>query len=992
MASRTAQIVIQVDDKSLIQLNAEIKALETSMKNLKIGTQEWIAQNQKLGELKTKFQDATLEAKKLQGQIAKISVEQQIKSVAKLGAGMVGAFSAVSGSLRLLGIESENIDEMTARATTLMNVMGGLNQLSETFNMTTVKGIKSLGAGFTSLVTTVKTASTAMRVALISTGIGALVVAVGLLIANWEKLKDLVLGTSRQEKRALEESNKQREIVIKGIDDQNKALEEQLRIMKIRDSYTTASRMSDNEGELQEIIDNQNKGLEEQIKIKKAQISLAEQEITKLLKKVDVQKLENKLNEESVEIEEKRFRLFGGAASAGEKAGEKYQKRKITQKESDYLVQKNIVDAGKLEIKNLEEQLRLNKEILDTRLKVEEQLKDETKRGNEKINILENDITLLKVRADTENSTFQKEKEILDIQIKQIDDFQAAGAKLNDDELKRLGNLVAQRKELILQNNLFNHQVKLARERYEEDLKYMRLQQEINVEVANLQLKYISVTEDNKKRADYTQNIIDEIENEIGFLTDAQKRYQTILKYNKEINDTKKQTVKDIEDQLKTELDYYTEIQNKNIERLEYERLIVENRISGNEDRKRELEETAEILRKQLSDTEQKITDTQIKLMSVAKDPYLGIAEKQQQTLELQGQINDLELETKSITAEILNTNNQITDATNETVRAKNEIVGINDEIYSIEEDIRIEAEKTTKEIEKQQKAYSKLQNFVKEYAKEIEVISQILNQSMELIATIFDSRADAIQRKIDDLNEQYSTLNEEEDARQAKLLEYENELKDANGTRYDELLDLIAQEKQDSDQNYISKEQQEANLKELEDQRKEEELKAARWRKAQGIIDATIQTALAVVKSLPNLFLAAAVGILGAAQIATIVAQNVQPYKIGGFTDKDSDDNKAVGVVHANEYVVPAKVVKSSKAQEHIAALERQRVKGYQDGGFVAPAITSGNDMMFDYNKLTNSLVQALSKMPNPQVALVSVSNGLRDVELTKQNAGLTR
>ena len=73
MASKTAQIIIAVDDKSLIQLNAEIKILETSMKNLKVGTQEWIKQNEQLGTLKAKFKDATDQAKLLQGQVQKIS-------------------------------------------------------------------------------------------------------------------------------------------------------------------------------------------------------------------------------------------------------------------------------------------------------------------------------------------------------------------------------------------------------------------------------------------------------------------------------------------------------------------------------------------------------------------------------------------------------------------------------------------------------------------------------------------------------------------------------------------------------------------------------------------------------------------------------------------------------------------------------------------------------------------------------------------------------
>jgi hypothetical protein len=191
MAQRTAQIIIDVDDKSLQELNQEIIALDKNIKSLKIGTQEWNAANQKLGDLKNKFQSATNEARKLQGQVEKISGAEQIRSIAKLGAGLVGTFATVSGSLKLLGVNSKAFDEMTAKATTLMSIMGGLNQISEMFSKANLAGLANIGKGFKGLVTTVKAASTGIKAALISTGIGALVVGVGLLIANFDKLKNL---------------------------------------------------------------------------------------------------------------------------------------------------------------------------------------------------------------------------------------------------------------------------------------------------------------------------------------------------------------------------------------------------------------------------------------------------------------------------------------------------------------------------------------------------------------------------------------------------------------------------------------------------------------------------------------------------------------------------------------------------------------------------------------------------------------------------------
>ena len=53
MATRKAVIVVEVQDKSLEELNKEIKALDASIKQLKVNSQEWVVQNEKLGKLKT---------------------------------------------------------------------------------------------------------------------------------------------------------------------------------------------------------------------------------------------------------------------------------------------------------------------------------------------------------------------------------------------------------------------------------------------------------------------------------------------------------------------------------------------------------------------------------------------------------------------------------------------------------------------------------------------------------------------------------------------------------------------------------------------------------------------------------------------------------------------------------------------------------------------------------------------------------------------------
>ena len=133
---------------------------------------------------------------------------------------------------------------------------------------------------------------------------------------------------------------------------------------------------------------------------------------------------------------------------------------------------------------------------------------------------------------------------------------------------------------------------------------------------------------------------------------------------------------------------------------------------------------------------------------------------------------------------------------------------------------------------------------------------------------------------------------------------------------------------------------------------------------------------AVAIATALSQLgtFAAPAIAFIAATtalQVATIVAQrnaiksstgssssggtmNVNGYSEGGFTSQDRSDKKAVGIVHANEWVAPAAMVRSNP---HIfATLERQRVQRYSvqsppkyfaSGGFTSDSNSSRTDQL---------------------------------------------
>lgn len=114
-----------------------------------------------------------------------------------------------------------------------------------------------------------------------------------------------------------------------------------------------------------------------------------------------------------------------------------------------------------------------------------------------------------------------------------------------------------------------------------------------------------------------------------------------------------------------------------------------------------------------------------------------------------------------------------------------------------------------------------------------------------------------------------------------------------------------------------ISSEEAEARKRAAEDKtaRKNEELekkkaqlqqKQARWDKANSIIQATIATALAVSKALPNFVLAGIAAAMGAAQIAVIASQPIPKYAKG--TDSHKGGLAVVGDGGVSETIVTDK------------------------------------------------------------------------------------
>ena len=118
--------------------------------------------------------------------------------------GVASGFELAQGSMALFGVESENVQEALLKVQSAMALSQGLQGLKEAKSSFIALGDsakktavgQSILTAATKAYTFVTSASTTglklFRIALISTGIGALVVGVGLLVANFDKVVGVV--------------------------------------------------------------------------------------------------------------------------------------------------------------------------------------------------------------------------------------------------------------------------------------------------------------------------------------------------------------------------------------------------------------------------------------------------------------------------------------------------------------------------------------------------------------------------------------------------------------------------------------------------------------------------------------------------------------------------------------------------------------------------------------------------------------------------------
>lgn len=187
MAEEIVGLKIQVDGsdvgKSVGSLKQQLREAQSEVAALsdKFGatSKEAINAAKKAAELKDRIGDA-------KALTDAFNPDAKFKALTASLSGVAGGFAALQGAVGLFGNKADAVEKTLLKVQSAMALSQGLQAVGES-----IDSFKQLGAVVKSGVSN---AFGTLRSAIISTGIGALVVGVGLLIANFETVKKVVLN------------------------------------------------------------------------------------------------------------------------------------------------------------------------------------------------------------------------------------------------------------------------------------------------------------------------------------------------------------------------------------------------------------------------------------------------------------------------------------------------------------------------------------------------------------------------------------------------------------------------------------------------------------------------------------------------------------------------------------------------------------------------------------------------------------------------------
>jgi hypothetical protein len=201
---------------SLKTVKQELRELTEQIARAKVAGQDY-------GEA---YDELVLKAGRLKDAIGDVGQEvknagsdtSNLDGLISAASAVAGGFAVAQGAVALFGDESEDLQKTLLRVNAVMSILQGLQAIqnarlkesaavrlldkTQTYAQIAAQKLYALVVGETT------GALKAFRIALASTGIGLLVIAIGAIVANWNKVKEAMSGVSEKQRQLVETTRK----------------------------------------------------------------------------------------------------------------------------------------------------------------------------------------------------------------------------------------------------------------------------------------------------------------------------------------------------------------------------------------------------------------------------------------------------------------------------------------------------------------------------------------------------------------------------------------------------------------------------------------------------------------------------------------------------------------------------------------------------------------------------------------------------------------
>ncbi|WP_437918588.1 hypothetical protein [Sphingobacterium sp. LRF_L2] len=186
----------ELGNKLIPEAAEKVKSLNTELEE----TVQQLAKMRLEGKVDTKEYDDLIDRateirqaiKSVNDELEKTSSQTRgLDTLIETASLVTAGFNLAQGSMALFGVESEDLEKVTAKLAAGIAVLQGLQEIQvQLKNRESVanKALTATQAAYTVVVGTSTGALKAFRIALAATGIGLIVLAIGALVANWDKL------------------------------------------------------------------------------------------------------------------------------------------------------------------------------------------------------------------------------------------------------------------------------------------------------------------------------------------------------------------------------------------------------------------------------------------------------------------------------------------------------------------------------------------------------------------------------------------------------------------------------------------------------------------------------------------------------------------------------------------------------------------------------------------------------------------------------------